>query len=74
MKYGKPMAEQNEASFREAIVYLARDQSRHIFLVFQAVLEEECEEGYFLEEKMFLERAIRCLKRYLNEKYGKPLH
>jgi hypothetical protein len=66
MKYGKPMAEQNEASFREAVAYLARDQGKHVFIVFQAVLEEECDEMYFQEEKQFLDRALRCLKRYLN--------
>ena len=45
-----------------------------MFVLFQAVLEEECDEAFILEERTFLERVIKCLKRYLNERYSRPLH
>ena len=74
MKYGKPMAEQQEAGFREAVGFLAKQQEKHIFVLFQAVLEEDCDEGYIQEERGFLERVVKCLRRYLNERYNRPHH
>ena len=66
VKYGRPLAEQNEASFRETVCYLARSQDKHIFVLFQAILDEECDEAYFLEERSFYEKITKCLKRFIN--------
>lgn len=40
MKYGKPLAEQNEASFRDTLAFLAKNQEKHIFVLFQAVIDQ----------------------------------
>jgi hypothetical protein len=74
MKYGKPLADQNESSFREAVGLLARAQERHIFLLFEAILEGLCEESYYFEDRQAHERIAKCIKRYLHEKYGRPQH
>jgi hypothetical protein len=43
MKYGKPQATQKCAEFREAVSFLAKQQEKHIFVLFQAVLDQECD-------------------------------
>ena len=43
-------------------------------MLFQAVLDQQCDEGYFNEERAFLERVTKCLKRYIHEKYSRPLN
>lgn len=70
LKYGKPLAEQNEASFREAVGLLARAQERHLFLLFQAILEEQCEEAYYFEDKQAHERIAKCIRRYTRSHLG----
>ena len=40
MKYGKPMSGQQEAGFRDNISYLAKQQDKHTFILFQSVLDE----------------------------------
>ena len=34
------MAEQQEAGFRDNVAYLAKQQEKHIFVLFQSVLDE----------------------------------
>lgn len=54
------------------MVYYARTQEKNIFILFQCLLDEECEEAYFEEYKGIYERITRCIKRYMNEKEGIP--
>ena len=47
-KFGmKDLAEEAESSFREALDYYLVETKKNIFLVFQAIMNEECEESYF---------------------------
>jgi hypothetical protein len=39
MKFGKPIAGKQEAIFRDNVAYLAKMQDKHVFVLFQAVLE-----------------------------------
>jgi hypothetical protein len=40
-------------------------------MLFQAILEDQCEESYFFEDKLIHERVAKCMKRYLTERYSK---
>lgn len=73
VKYGRPLAEQNELQFRETVVQLARHQDKPIFALFAAIVEEDCEEAYFAEHRALHDRLSRTLRRYLHEKYARPL-
>ena len=73
VKYGKPLAEQNEVGFREVVANLAKKKEKVAFVMFQAMLDQECEEAYYLEQKQFQDKAVRNTKRFFHQVKGKNL-
>ena len=66
-KFGmKELAEETEMNFREALIFFGENSEKNIFLLFRKLLEEECEEHYFWEQRSFYEKLTKILKRHLN--------
>ena len=68
-KFGmKELADETQKNFRQALAFFGESSEKNLYILFRKILEDECEEQYFWQQRNFYEKITKILKRYLNEK------